>query len=103
MQTAASSWTSGARASFSQRLVDDPAGAVDLARDRQREADVGAERAPRRLAVGPVAGHRLLVAVEDEADDLERLVQRRAAGIPAGDVVGADEIDGHRRVLRGEL
>jgi len=38
-------------------VVNDPAGAVDLARDRQREPDVGAERARGRFAVGPVARH----------------------------------------------
>src|SRR5580765_6843525 len=85
-----------------EQLVDDPARPVDVASDRQSEADVGAERAARVLAVGPVSGHRLFVAVEDQADDVERPVEDRTARVAAGNVVGRDEIHRQRGVLLTE-
>src|SRR5688500_14031994 len=53
----------GQRPGRVQQLVDDPPGAVDLARDRERESQTGTQRTPRHAVINPIARHRLLVAV----------------------------------------
>src|SRR5439155_9579099 len=59
-----------------RQLVDDPAGAVDLARNRQREADVGPRLAERPLDV-----------VDDEREDEEVERVERPAEEPGEDRV----------------
>src|SRR3954471_10246688 len=82
--------------------------AADLAHNSARAVDVierldqGGARdrhGPVLFRVEPVlAAERLDVAVEDETDDLELLVEERRPGVPADDVVARRQVEGRAQV-----
>jgi len=86
-----------------RELVDDPARPMDFAGDEERELDVGRDRPSRLFVIAPIARHRLLVSVEEQADDPEVPVEDRAPRISTGGVVRGYEVDGKVRALLLEL
>src|SRR3954465_11061038 len=74
---------------------------VYLAQCLEDAGTVYADGACLDVAVREAAGQRLDVAVENDADELPGAVKRRAAGVSADDVAGADEVEWRGQIESG--
>src|SRR5712671_5996603 len=88
----------GGRGSWGLELGDDAFGGVDVVQGFEEGGAVDGDGAVHAGVEAVVAAQGLDVAVEDEADDLEVLVEDRGAGVAADDVVGGAHVEGRGRI-----